>query len=245
MVYALVAVCVEGSREDALKQIKESSVEYIMEEFEKGKGLNDFLEKMVENTEFENESEVTELNEAVTEIVSEIGKRLEEDNEFNTKKWNLQWYLKTYMDCVFCACKNRNISEQIVKNLFSILDNVYAKTGIFFSVIDYEYQEEMPDTLEVLNTAFKDRNLVVAAGLAYSQYISISKNHYEYLVAKLKCHIEFPLTETVLDIIRDTWIELLKEIEREDESKLKELHMNKLMELLSGKGVTEQEWKGI
>lgn len=233
MMYIFMAVCIEGSRTNILEQIKKSSVDYILDSRNIGDGINDFMANMIKSIDYRDEREVNLLNNTIEKIVKRIPAWMNCE-----KKTNLQWYMQSFTDYVVKSCDNADTMEKIINHLFLKMDNVYAKNGIFFSIIDNEYQKGAPNIQHILGNEFNDRNIVIAAGLAYNVYISTRKNnkYRRELTRKLQCYIKYPLRKNETNEMIEVWAALAKQYGKNEENSLLNWEMNTFWELFLKEG---------
>ncbi len=218
MAYALVLVCLGSSQAVFLGEIAESSVGYIVGEYKNGQGIHKFLARMIEKTNYQNESQVNQLIEMIEIITGLAEKHIEESKEEKPEeekdkleregRCKLQWYMKACMDCMIGICTSKEISERIIKNLMVKITSIDAKQGIIFSVIEQGYQGNTPDIEEILSIDFKGRNLIIISGFAYSEYLSLNSRYHTYFMPDLSRYIHHPMLGEEIMKARDIWTEL-------------------------------------
>lgn len=237
MVYMFLMICVESSQTNIREQIKRQAVDYIQQNTEDGNGINQFLVKMIDYTNYKDESEISQLKDMLEDIEEDINKNVREKTspEKNKLQKSMQQFMSSCTDYMIKACNDRETITNIVNILMDESQSVFTKVGIFLSVMENEYRKNAPSVRDIAEVEFQGRKEVIATGLAYSGYYSSQKNDMNYLkmARGVYKYLWKKMGDDELKIIFNTWRNLYKEKSENSEDGLFYWNLDKLWEIIS------------
>lgn len=237
MVYMFLMICVESSQTNIREQIKRQAVDYIQQNTEDGNGINQFLVKMIDYTNYKDEGEISQLKDMLEDIEEDINTDAKEKTslEKNKMQKSMQRFMGSCTDYMIKACRDRETITNIVKILMDESQSVFTKVGIFLSVMENEYRKNAPSVRDIAEVEFQDRKEVIATGLAYSGYYSSQKNDMNYLKMARGVYKDLwkQMGDDELKIIFNTWRNLSKEEDGNSEDGLFYWNLDKLWEIIS------------
>lgn len=249
MVYMFLMICVESSQTNIREQIKRQAVDYIQQNAEDGNGINQFLVKMIDYTNYKDEGEISQLKDMLEDIEEDINTNAKKKTslEKNKMQKSMQRFMDSCTDYMIKACNDRETITNIVKNLMKELESVHAKVGIFLSVMENEYRKNAPSVRDIAEIEFQDQKEVIAAGLAYSGYYSSQKNdlNYSKIARGVYKYLWKQMGDDELKIIFNTWRSLFKEEGGNSKDGLFYWNLDKLWEIISWERNAGQVWKEI
>lgn len=235
MMYMFLMICVESSQMNIREQIKCQAVDYIQQNIEKGNGINRFLVKMIDYTNYKDESELSQLKDMLKDIEKDTEEKASLEKDKKKIQKSMQRFMSSCTDYIIKACNDRETITNIVKILMEESQSLYTKIGIFLSVMENEYRTNTPSVRDIAEVQFQDRKEVIAAGLAYSGYYSSQKNDINYLkiTRGVYKYLWKQMGDDELKIIFNTWKDLSKQEVGNSEHGLFYWNLDKLWEIVS------------